>query len=163
MKIQNVMLEMIRYYEGDPKRIQHFTKVYEYARLIGLNEGLDAETQYILEAAALVHDIGIKPGEEKYGRCDGKIQEELGPEEAKKMLDRLEFSSSQIERICYLVGHHHTYSHVDGLDYRILIEADFLVNLYEDHSPQKAISIALERIFKTKTGREICKTMFGLK
>ena len=34
-----------------------------------------------------------------------------------------------IRRVEYLVGHHHTYKDIDGLDYQILVEADFLVNI----------------------------------
>ena len=75
-RIDRLYMEMIHYYQGDPKHIQHFVKVHDLSRLIGQSEGLDEDTMYVLEAAALVHDIGIKPGEEKFGRSDGKIQEE---------------------------------------------------------------------------------------
>lgn len=162
METAALMREMIDYFAGDPRRIQHFTKVYEYARLIGLLEGLDTKTQFTLETAAIVHDIGIRTGEEKYGRNDGKIQEELGPEEAKKMLEHLGYDTDTIQRVCYLVGHHHTYHTMDGMDYQILVEADFLVNLYEDESPRTAIETALERIFRTKSGTDICRSMFGI-
>lgn len=67
-----------------------------------------------------------------------------------------------IDRVCYLVGHHHTYTEIDGLDYQILIEADFLVNLYEDGVDQKAVRAAYDRIFKTDTGRDVCRLMFDL-
>lgn len=40
-------------------------------------------------------------------------------------------TSVQIERVAYLVGHHHTFQRIDGLDYQILIEADFIVNAAE--------------------------------
>ena len=72
-RIDRLYMEMIRYYQGDPKHIQHFVKVHSFSRLIGQGEGLDEDTMYILEAAALVHDIGIKVGMEKYGRSDGKV------------------------------------------------------------------------------------------
>lgn len=160
MILNKLILKMIQYYHGDPKRIQHFIKVYEYARLIGQEENLDDTTQFTLETAAIVHDIGIKPAEEKYGSCSGSLQEKEGPAAAKEMLSHLDFPPQIIERVCYLVGHHHTYSHVDGLDYRILIEADFLVNLFEDNLPKENIQTALERVFETKTGRCICQTMF---
>ena len=62
-------VDMIAYYDGDPKRIQHFTKVHSYARLIGIGEELDDASLFILEAAAYTHDIGIRVAEEKYGRC----------------------------------------------------------------------------------------------
>lgn len=160
MTINKLILEMVQYFQGDPKRIQHFTKVYEYAKLIGQEEHLDDYTQRILETAAIVHDIGIKTAEEKYGKCNGPLQEQEGPAIAREMLTRLGFPLPIIERVCYLVGHHHTYTNIDGLDYRILVEADFLVNMYEDHLPEKNIRHALDSIFETKTGRYLCQTMF---
>ena len=74
---------MIRYYAGDPKRIQHFIKVYTFAKMIGEKEKLPAGEQFILETAAIVHDIGIKPAEEKFGQCGGKMQEQEGPADRK--------------------------------------------------------------------------------
>ena len=65
-----------------------------------------------------------------------------------------------VDRICYLIGHHHTYTNVEGLDYQILIEADFLVNLYEDEEDSRTIRKVYDRIFKTKTGKEIFRQMF---
>lgn len=154
-------MDMIAYYDGDPKRIQHFTKVHSYARLIGIGEELDDASLFILEAAAYTHDIGIRVAEEKYGRCDGKIQEQEGPIIAQKMLSQLGFENYIVERICFLIGHHHTYDNIDGLDYQILVEADFLVNLYEDDAGNRAIDKAYKRIFKTETGKKIFRLMFG--
>ena len=79
---QQVTVKMIDYYAGDPKRIQHFIKVYHFAKLIGEMEHIDPDTQEILEVAALVHDIGIKNSEEKYHSSSGKYQELEGPPEA---------------------------------------------------------------------------------
>ena len=70
-RLDELLYEMIRYDDRDVKRIQHFLKVHEFARLIGLEEKLDPYTQEILEAAAIVHDIGIHKAEEKYGRNTG--------------------------------------------------------------------------------------------
>lgn len=154
--------EMITYYTGDPKRIQHFLKVYEFARLIGESEHLDTQTQHILETAAIVHDIGIKNAEIKFGNCNGKLQEQEGPAPARELLASLEYAPDVIDRVCYLVAHHHTYQNVNGSDYRILLEADFLVNLYEDGLDSTAVSNALKNIFRTATGKNICQTMFGL-
>lgn len=153
---------MIEWFSGDPRRIQHFVKVHSFARLIGMRENLDAEELFTLEAAAYVHDMGIRPGEELYSRNDGKIQEELGPGCAEKMLGSLGFSEETTNRVSYLVGHHHTYSNITEADCRILIEADFLVNLYEDGASAEAVRAAYDRIFRTETGRRICRTMFGL-
>ena len=161
-QLDDLFMDMIAYYDGDPKRIQHFTKVHRAsARLIGIGEELDDASLFILEAAAYTHDIGIRVAEEKYGRCDGKLQEQEGPIIAQKMLSQLGFENYIVERICFLIGHHHTYDNIDGLDYQILVEADFLVNLYEDDAGNRAIDKAYKRIFKTETGKKIFRLMFG--
>lgn len=161
MNHNKLMQAMIQYFAGDPKRIQHFIKVYQFAKLIGEEEKLDERTQAILEAASLVHDIGIKKAEQKYGDCNGKLQEQEGPEEAEKMLSELQYEEVFIQRVSFLVGHHHTYTEVEGMDYQILLEADFLVNLYEDDVDESAIQHAYDTIFRTRMGKQICHSMYS--
>lgn len=151
---------MITYDKGDPKRIQHFIKVHSFAKMIGIGEDLDEKTQFILEASALVHDIGIHPAEEKFGSCNGKLQEQEGPAPAREMLSAIGFASDIVDRVCFLVAHHHTYDQVDNIDYRILLEADALVNLYEDQLSADAVESMLHNVFRTETGTRICRTMF---
>ncbi len=158
--LHELMLKMIEFDAGDAERIQHFVKVASFARTIGLGEGLDADTLITLEAAAIVHDIGIHPSEEKYGDANGKHQEELGPEPARTMLAEVGFNAARCERVAYLVGHHHTYTDIDGRDYQALVEADFLVNLFEDGSSEDAIRSVGEKIFRTATGKQLLQTMF---
>lgn len=158
--LDTLFQEMVVYYGGDPERIQHFIKVHSFSAYIGRKENISEEEQIILEAAAYVHDIGIKAAERIYGSSDGKYQEELGPELAEDMLGKCGFSEVQVQRVSYLVGHHHTYTDMDGSDYQILVEADFLVNLHENHSSGHAIQTAYDKIFKTETGKMLCKTMF---
>lgn len=160
--LNRLTMEMIEYYTGDPKRIQHFLKVHELAKLIAANEGLDEKTRLIVEAAAVVHDVGIKIGEKLYGECTGKHQEQLGPPMAKRMLAEAGFEADVIERACYLVGHHHTYTNIDGVDLQILIEADFIVNLYENGDSKDAVLAAYNEMFRTDSGRQLCRMMFGL-
>lgn len=161
-QLNNLFLAMIRFDVGDPKRIQHFTKVHSYARLIAQEEGLDADNEFVLEAAAYVHDIGIHVAEEKYGYQNGKLQEQEGPAAARELMTPLGFTEEQIQRVEFLVGHHHTYTNIDSLDYQILVEADFLVNLYEDQAAKENVMTALKKIFRTKTGIRILKDMFGI-
>lgn len=160
-KLRKLMLAMIAYNNGDAKRIQHFIKVHALAKLIGEEEKLDAKTLYILEAAALTHDIGIRNSEKKYGTCTGKQQEVEGPPEAEKLLQSLGFAPEVTERVCWLIAHHHTYNGITGADYQILVEADFLVNLYEDGVGMDAVKTAYARIFKTQASRRMCRTMYG--
>ena len=162
MRIEKLLTAMMEYDHGDVPRIQHFVKVYEFARMIGLMEGLDSKTQFTLESAAVVHDIGIHISEQKYGSSSGKYQELEGPAEAKKLLDGLEWPADVTERVCYLVGHHHTYHDMDGMDYQILVEADFLVNLFEGNTDTAHIRATYDNIFRTETGKKICREMFGL-
>jgi len=163
-RLHKLEMAMIEFMSGDPRRIQHFVKVHALSRLLGKEEELSEQTLYTLEAAALVHDIGIRPGEEKYGagKVTGKIQEEEGPEPARELLTRLGFDSDTVERVAFLVGHHHTYDKIDGPDYQILVEADFMVNMYEDHCSKEKAERVYKKIFKTRSGRKMCRTMFGL-
>ena len=61
-----------------------------------------------------------------------------------------------------MIGHHHTYTNIDGMDYQILVEADFLVNFYEDGMSKEVIQTACGRIFKTASGIRLCRQMFGI-
>lgn len=160
--INKLHLAMIRLYSGDAKRIQHFCKVHSYAKLIAETENVGEECLFTLEAAALTHDIGIHVCEEKYGNCNGKLQEKEGPAIAGKLLSDLGFDRDVTERVRYLIAHHHTYDHIDGMDYQILVEADFLVNIMEDNLSKEAALDICNKIFKTGCGKRICRRMFGL-
>ena len=158
--IEKIISAMIDYYKGDPRRINHFMKVYAFAKNIGMEEELDSRTQNILETAAVVHDIGIKLSEEKYNSSSGKYQEIEGPGEAEKLLKNLGVEDDVIERVSYLVGHHHTYGNINDMDYQILVEADFIVNIYEDNESRDAVMNIKNKIFKTKTGKKYIDEMF---
>lgn len=160
MKTDKIIASMVEYFGSDKKRIHHFLKVYAFAKTIGEGENLDKDDMELLETAAIVHDIGIKPSEEKYGSSAGKYQELEGPAEAEKLLTKLGFEKSFIDRVCYLVGHHHTYTNIDTPVYRILVEADFLVNLYEDNLSRSAAQQAYDKIFRSKTAKNLLKIMF---
>lgn len=163
MIINELIIKMTEFNAGDPKRIQHFIKVYEFAHVIGVKECSEEGVLRILDIASIMHDIGIRPSEEKYGQCNGKLQEQEGPAYAKEMLAEFsEVTPEEIERVCYLIAHHHTYDNVDGIDYRILLEADFLVNAMEDDLDKEAIIHFRDKVFKTKTGLHLINTMFGL-
>lgn len=156
-----LMSAMIAYDHGDAKRIQHFVKVHDFASAIGRLEGLDEDTQFILESAAILHDVGIHISEQKYGSSNGKYQELEGPAEAEKLMREVDgYTEKQMERIKYLIGHHHTYQGIDGLDYQILVEADFLVNLYEDGESKETAEKVKSRIFRTETGIRFLSEMF---
>ena len=154
--------KMIEYYAGDSRRVHHFLKVHSFAKLIAEMEGMEPDEMQVLEIAALAHDIGIKNAELKYGYNNGKLQEQEGPPEARRLLREAGAEDAAVERACYLVAHHHTYRNIDGLDYQILVEADFLVNLYESGAGREQAASACEKIFRTSSGKRLCRTMFAL-
>lgn len=162
MEPTNVIHEMILFDRGDARRIQHFLKVYQFAALIGKLEGLSPEQQEILEIAAILHDIGIIPSEKKYGISNGKLQEQEGPAYARELLNRIGgYGQDFIDRVCFLIAHHHTYEGVDGLDWQILLEADFLVNSFEKNMTEEAIKKFRASVFRTKSGIALLNNQYG--
>lgn len=155
-----IIAAAIAYDRGDPRRIHHFLKVYAFARAIGEQEGLDSAALEVLELAAVLHDIGIKASEEKYHSAAGKYQELEGPPVAREILAEFHLPPEVVERVCYLISRHHTYSEVDGLDYQALIEADFLVNIYEDGMSPSQVRAIGDRIFKTRSGKQFLKYLY---
>ena len=158
-----LIIKMTEWFSGDPKRIQHFAKVHYFSSLIGREE-CTADELEIVETAAIVHDIGIKPSEEKYGKgnCDGKKQEILGIKPAREMLEELSADENLISRVCFLVGHHHTYDNIQDKALQVLIEADFIVNAFEDNLKKENIMVFRDKYFRTNTGKKILDIMFGL-
>jgi hypothetical protein len=158
--VGKVLDAMIGYYAGDVRRVNHFLKVYGFAKAIGEKENLPARDQFILELAALTHDIGIKNSELKYGSTAGGYQELEGPPEARKMLASLGIAEDVAGRVCWLIAHHHTYRSFDGPDHAILVEADFLVNACEDSLPDAAVRSAGDKIFTTETGKKYLDSLY---
>lgn len=154
---------MVEYDRGDAMRIQHFVKVHDFAATIGKMEGVKKETMFVIETAAILHDIGIHKSEALYGDCNGKHQEELGPGEARRLMESVGgYTEEQTERVCFLISRHHTYTGVDGIDWQILLEADFLVNSFEDNLSVEAVKRFEEKVFKTESGKRLLETMWGM-
>lgn len=152
---------MIAFSEGSIHDIDHLIRVWTYARTIGELEGLDSETQLLLETAAIVHDIACPLCREKYGYTNGKYQELEGAPMAEAFLADSGLTEAQVRRIAWLVGHHHTFRDVDGPDHQILLEADYIANATEKPSPPKNLAFFRERFMKTRSGREILDAIFS--
>lgn len=152
--------KMIEYEKDCIERINHFLKVHSFAKMIGELENIDKDSLFILETAAFVHDIGIRASLEKFGHYNAKLQESEGAPVAEKMLDTLSFAGDVVQRVSYLVGHHHTYTNIDGMDYQILVEADFLVNIFENEMNAGQIGAIRKNIFKTRAGLDMLQSMY---
>ena len=160
MCVNTVMLKMIAFSEGNLHDINHFLKVYAYAKTISEAEGLDAKTQETLELAAIVHDIACPLCRGKYGNTNGKYQELEGMPLTEELLKDMDIPDDMRSRVVWLVGHHHTLTDVDGIDHRILLEADYLVNADESGHTEEQIRTAEKTIFRTETGLSLLNSIY---
>jgi predicted HD phosphohydrolase len=160
--IASVAISMMEKNRGDQKRIEHSLKVFSYAQALGKLEGLNTEQQQILELTALLHDIGIHVSEQKYNSSAAHYQELEGPAVAEEILRNLSVPQHIIERVCFIISRHHTYSAIDGPEFQLLVESDFLVNAVEDKIPEKQIIRFAQNIFKSESGKYFLKLLFGL-
>lgn len=162
MTVSQIIEKMIAFSDGNIHDIDHFIRVWTYAKTIGELEHLDEETQYILEISAITHDIACPLCRRKYGNTDGMKQETEGAAMVREFLRQTGMTAEQIERVAFLVGHHHTYTDVDGLDYQILLEADYIVNACENKYSKENIEKFLKLIAKTDSGIKLIRLVFVL-
>jgi len=160
MLIDDILASAISYNGNDVKRINHLIKVFSFAHLIGVMEKCDMKTQEIIDISAILHDIGIHEAERKHNSNAGNWQEIEGPPVAKELLKNFNLDDVTKDRILFLICHHHHYNNIDGMDYQILIEADFLVNIFEDGMDERSIKSVKDKVFKTKTGVNLLEKLY---
>ena len=158
--IPNILEKMIRFSNGNIHDIDHFIRVWTYAKNIGELENLDEQTQFILEAAAITHDIACPLCREKYGNTNGKYQEIEGSILVKEFLKDMNLTDQEVERIAFLVGHHHTMENIEGRDWQILVEADYIANACENGYSKENIEKFAELYTKTESGKRLLKEIF---
>ena len=152
LTIPQLTEKMIAFSAGNTADIHHFLCVWAYAKTIGEAEGLDEKTQFLLEATAILHDISCRLCREKYGNTDGKHQEAESPRLVRDFLADSGFDAELIDRISYLIAHHHTVTGIDGMD--------FLVNAAEKGLGKEAVAHFLENVAKTDCGRRLLQSIF---
>ncbi len=156
-----LMKAMERYFDGDTKRINHARRVTAYAEQLLKREGGDYP---IVIGASVLHDIGIHQAGKKYGSTSGKYQEKEGPPIGRQILVKLRFEPNQIEEICEIIAHHHSPGKINTRNFKILYDADWLVNLkdeYDIHDSNKLSNI-IDRVFLTESGRSLAKDIYLL-
>ncbi len=143
----------------DEKRIEHALKVLNYAEEILSGEKMTGSEAEVVILTAILHDIGIHEAERKYNSNSGRYQEIEGPPIAKAILEALRLDSEIVERVCYIIGGHHTWSKNDGKDFQIIWEADMLVNIQDEgvecFGPN--IKSVIDKNFKTPTGKKLAQ------
>ena len=158
--IASVAVAMMEKNRGDRKRTEHSLKVFSYAQALGKLEELGQEQQQVLELTALLHDIGIHVAEQKYHSSSAHYQELEGPFVAREILENLSVSKDIIERVCFIISRHHTFTAIDGPDFQLLVESDFLVNAVEDNMSDNQIINFSQNIFKSVSGKYFLKLLF---
>jgi len=153
-----VALEMKLYFRQDFKRIGHATKVARYAERIAREEQGD---MVVVLCAAYLHDIGIHEAERKYGSTAARYQEEEGPPIARGMLEKLSAPRDVIDEVCDIIGHHHHPRPEETVNFRILYDADLLVNLEEEQAEQPLdagkLAALIKKSFFTVSGRRLAE------
>lgn len=156
---KEILLEMENYFGKDAKRINHARRVLGFAEKILEKEGGDRK---VVEAAAVLHDIGIHAAEKKHGSPAGKYQEIEGPPIAENILRKINFPKNYIGEILEIIAHHHSPGKVDTLNFRILYDADWLVNLNDEYdiADKERLGNIIEKIFLTQTGKNMAKEVY---
>ncbi len=162
MTVAQIMEKMLAFSEGNIHDIDHLLRVWSYAKTIGELEKPDRDTQFVLEAAAIVHDIACPLCREKYGNTNGKYQEREGEPMVRAFFADSDLSAEQIDRIAWLVAHHHTFNEIEGIDYQILVEADYIANASENGYSRENIKIFMENIMRTDSAVSLTKAVFCL-
>ncbi len=143
----------------DQRRITHALLVLENAQeLLRHEEG----SPKVVVAAALLHDIGIQEAERQHGSSAGRYQEIEGPPIARRILEELDLEEKTIQHICRIVGSHHSARDIDTPEFRIIWDADWLVNLPEECAAMETEKLRefIEKTLRTATGRAMASERF---
>lgn len=158
-RVNDILVEALKFEEGHIRRTQHILKVYSLAKLFGEKLELDKKELELLEIASILHDIGIKPTKKK--GVDTSLENQL--EEVKKILENLaniyELTPEEQKRVYFLIENHHNYCDLDDLSHQILIEADLIINIFEKNKENWE---KYEEYMRTDIGKMLFKNFFIL-
>lgn len=151
--------EMKAYFGDDARRIDHAGRVTAFAEQLLEREKGDYS---IVIGAAVLHDIGIPLAIEKYGSPGARYQEIEGPPVAREILTGLGFEEGQVEEICEIIGNHHSPGKIDTTNFKILYDADWLVNIEHEYNitDKEKLSSAIDKVFLTGSGRALARQTY---
>ncbi|MDP3731488.1 MAG: HD domain-containing protein [Candidatus Omnitrophota bacterium] len=151
--------ELEEYFGKDTKRINHAKKVMGYAEDLLKQEKAD---WHIVIPASILHDVGIKAAEEKYGSSAGIYQEKEGPEIARKILLKTGLKKEDIDEICAIIAHHHSPGVVNTQNFKVLYDADWLVNLKEEADTNDEVKLKniIHKVFLTSAGKALAEKLY---
>ncbi|MHC4645519.1 MAG: HD domain-containing protein [Planctomycetota bacterium] len=151
--------EMKAVFGTDERRVEHALAVLRYAEQIQVDEGGDP---LVVKAAAILHDIGILEAERKHGSAAGKYQQIEGPPIAEEIMKRHGLNAQTTEHVCRIIANHHSATDIDTIEFRIVWDADWLVNLKTDFADagKDKLEKIIQKTFKTGNGRQAAIELF---
>jgi HD superfamily phosphodiesterase len=150
---------MVKYFSGDQRRIQHARQVTANVEELQVTEKGDYN---VVICAGLLHDIGIHEAERKYHSNAGHYQEIEGPPIARQILTDLGQPAGLIEEVCQIIAHHHSPGRINTTNFRILYDADWLVNLGDEFDVRDQTKLAgiIEKVFLSGRGKELARARY---
>ncbi len=151
--------ELEEYFGNDLKRINHAKNVMHFAEELLRDEKAD---WHIVIPASILHDVGIKVAEAKYGSNAGHYQEKDGPEIARIILLKVGLKKEDIEEICEIIAHHHSPGIVNTQNFKVLYDADWLVNLKDaiDTKDRTKLKVTIDKVFLTNSGKILAEKIY---
>ncbi len=157
--VDRLIAGMKAQFGDDQRRITHALKVLEYSREIIRTEQADPRVVF---TAAILHDIGIQEAERRHGSAAGKYQEIEGPPIARRIMTDIGLDAETIEHVCRIVGSHHSAGLIDTPEFRIVWDADWLVNIPDDYAgcDNDRLQKIIAKAFRTGAGKEMAFRLF---
>jgi hypothetical protein len=158
-RLDAVRKAMEDYFGEDLRRRDHALRVTGFAGEILLGEPGDRE---LVIAAALLHDIGIREAERKYGSSAGDLQEREGPPVARQILAALGYPEPFITEVCAIIASHHSPGEIDTDNFRVIWDADWLVNLGDEvgTADVQRLREIIEKVMMTGTGKALAGKVY---
>jgi hypothetical protein len=158
-RLEQVRKAMEDYFGEDLRRRDHALRVTGFAGEILDGEPGDRE---LVIAAALLHDIGIREAERKFGSSAGDLQEREGPPVARKILSSLGYPAPFIREVCDIIASHHSPGEIDTENFRVIWDADWLVNLGDEVGTDdlERLREIIGKVMMTATGKAIARKIY---
>lgn len=158
--VDRLIAAMKKTFGSDEKRISHALSVLENAKAIMADTpGADPK---VIFAAAVLHDIGIQEAERKHGSNAGRFQEMEGPAIAEPIMKELKLDPATTEHVLKIIANHHSAKDIDTTEFRIIWDADNIVNIPDDHANKSGEAMArfIDKVFRTDAGKRIAREKY---
>ena len=151
--------KMMAYFGYNSNHINHAYRVLYYAEEISV---IEKGVVDVVVSSALLHDIGIPNCEKKYKSIEGRLQEIEGPPVAREILESLHMDEEIIKEVCEIIGCHHSPDEIDTVNFKIMWDADWLVNLPDVYDVKDSLKLQeiISKTFMTKAGLKIAKELY---